>query len=124
MTANSCRGRTRRHFLTKLALRFVVSGVGFVTPMHRDVARGHGVEKDWDGDGGAGVATNAPVTTPRQKLPVGRLQRKSNDGMCNRVSEGAINAPIIAGALAVRFKPPASPGAGVSDAAAGRASVS
>ena len=39
--------------------------LGFVTPMHGDVARGHGVEKDWDGDGGAGFATNAPVATPR-----------------------------------------------------------
>jgi hypothetical protein len=39
--------------------------LGYVTPMHGDAARGHGVEKDWDGDGGAGFATNAPVTTPR-----------------------------------------------------------
>ena len=39
--------------------------LGYVTPMHGDVARGHGVERDWDGDGGAGFATNAPVTTPR-----------------------------------------------------------
>ena len=39
--------------------------LGFVTPMHGDVARGHGVEKDWDGDGGAGYAANAPVATPR-----------------------------------------------------------
>ena len=39
--------------------------LGFVTPMHGDVARGHGVEKDWDGDGGAGFAANAPVATPR-----------------------------------------------------------
>ena len=39
--------------------------LGYVTPMHGDSARGHGVEKDWDGDGGAGFATNAPVTTPR-----------------------------------------------------------
>jgi hypothetical protein len=32
--------------------------LGFVTPMHGDVARGHGVEKDWDGGGGAvGPAT-------------------------------------------------------------------
>jgi hypothetical protein len=28
--------------------------LGFVTPMHGDAARGHGVEKDWDGAGGAG----------------------------------------------------------------------
>jgi hypothetical protein len=27
--------------------------LGFVTPMHGDVARGHGIEKDWDGGGGA-----------------------------------------------------------------------
>ena len=25
--------------------------LGFVTPMHGDLARGHGVEKDWDGGG-------------------------------------------------------------------------
>ena len=28
--------------------------LGFVTPIHGDPARGHGVEKDWDGGGGAG----------------------------------------------------------------------
>lgn len=28
--------------------------LGFVTPTHGDTARGHGVEKDWDGGGGAG----------------------------------------------------------------------
>ena len=28
--------------------------LGFVTPVHGDAARGHGVEKDWDGGGGAG----------------------------------------------------------------------
>ena len=39
--------------------------LGYVTPMHGDMARGHGVEKDWDGDGGAGFNTAAPVTTPR-----------------------------------------------------------
>jgi len=39
--------------------------LGFVTPMHGDLARGHGVEKDWDGDGGAGYSTTTPVTTPR-----------------------------------------------------------
>ena len=39
--------------------------LGYLTPMHGDVARGHGVERDWDGDGGAGFNTNAPVTTPR-----------------------------------------------------------
>src|SRR5262245_7980541 len=39
--------------------------LGYVTPMHGDVARGHGVERDWDGDGGAGFATTAPVATPR-----------------------------------------------------------
>jgi Family of unknown function (DUF6152) len=27
--------------------------LGFLTPMHGDAARGHGVEKDWDGGGGA-----------------------------------------------------------------------
>jgi len=25
--------------------------LGFVTPMHGDAARGHGIEKDWDGGG-------------------------------------------------------------------------
>jgi len=39
--------------------------LGYVTPIHGDQARGHGVEKDWDGDGGAGFNTAAPVTTPR-----------------------------------------------------------
>jgi hypothetical protein len=29
--------------------------LGFVTPNHGDLARGHGVEKDWDGGGGAGT---------------------------------------------------------------------
>ena len=38
--------------------------LGYVTPLHGDQARGHGVEKDWDGDGGAGFGT-APVSTPR-----------------------------------------------------------
>jgi hypothetical protein len=38
--------------------------LGYVTPMHGDVARGHGVERDWDGNGGAGFST-APVATPR-----------------------------------------------------------
>ena len=28
--------------------------LGFVTPTHGDQARGHGVERDWDGGGGAG----------------------------------------------------------------------
>jgi hypothetical protein len=39
--------------------------LGFVTPMHGDMARGHGVEKDWDGDGGAGYSATTPVATPR-----------------------------------------------------------
>ena len=39
--------------------------LGYVTPMHGDAARGHGVEKDWDGDGGAGFSAAAPVATPR-----------------------------------------------------------
>ncbi len=29
--------------------------LGYVTPTHGDSARGHGVEKDWDGGGGAGT---------------------------------------------------------------------
>ena len=36
--------------------------LGFVTPMHGDQARGHGVEKDWDGGGGAG--TPVPADPP------------------------------------------------------------
>ncbi|MGH9148612.1 MAG: DUF6152 family protein, partial [Vicinamibacterales bacterium] len=28
--------------------------LGFVTPTHGDQTRGHGVERDWDGGGGAG----------------------------------------------------------------------
>lgn len=39
--------------------------LGFVTPMHGDPTRGHGVEKDWDGDGGAGYSLTAPVAAPR-----------------------------------------------------------
>jgi len=39
--------------------------LGFLTPMHGDAARGHGIERDWDGDGGAGYSLTAPVTTPR-----------------------------------------------------------
>ena len=39
--------------------------LGYVTPVHGDMARGHGVERDWDGDGGAGFNTAAPVATPR-----------------------------------------------------------
>ena len=31
--------------------------LGFVTPMHGDVARGHGIERDWDGRGGGGEPT-------------------------------------------------------------------
>ncbi|MBI4885753.1 MAG: hypothetical protein HY824_01550 [Acidobacteria bacterium] len=38
--------------------------LGFVTPMHGDVARGHGVEKDWDGGGGAGIPTNSQYAAP------------------------------------------------------------
>ena len=38
--------------------------LGFVTPMHGDVARGHGVEKDWDGGGGAGFPATSPYVTP------------------------------------------------------------
>jgi len=39
--------------------------LGFLTPMHGDPARGNGVEKDWDGDGGAGYSSTVPVATPR-----------------------------------------------------------
>ena len=39
--------------------------LGFVTPLHGDVARGHGVEKNWDGDGGAGFPELTPAPTPR-----------------------------------------------------------
>jgi hypothetical protein len=38
--------------------------LGFVTPMHGDVARGHGIEKDWDGGGGAGFPATGPYATP------------------------------------------------------------
>jgi hypothetical protein len=38
--------------------------LGFVTPMHGDAARGHGVEKDWDGGGGAGFPTTSQYTAP------------------------------------------------------------
>jgi hypothetical protein len=39
--------------------------LGFVTPTHGDQARGHGVEKDWDGGGGAGGPAAVPVDRPR-----------------------------------------------------------
>ena len=39
--------------------------LGFVTPMHGDSARGHGVEKDWDGGGGAGTPTPETAPAPR-----------------------------------------------------------
>ena len=39
--------------------------LGFVTPTHGDLARGHGVEKDWDGGGGAGGPAVVPVDPPR-----------------------------------------------------------
>lgn len=34
--------------------------LGFVTPMHGDAARGHGIERDWDGGGGAGFPATGP----------------------------------------------------------------
>ena len=39
--------------------------LGFLTPMHGDLARGHGIERDLDGDGGAGYSATVPVATPR-----------------------------------------------------------
>jgi Family of unknown function (DUF6152) len=41
--------------------------LGFVTPMHGDAARGHGIEKDWDGGGGAGFPAASPYTAPAAK---------------------------------------------------------
>jgi hypothetical protein len=39
--------------------------LGYVTPMHGDQARGHGVERDWDGGGGGGFPTPAaPAAQP------------------------------------------------------------
>lgn len=38
--------------------------LGFVTPMHGDAARGHGIEKDWDGGGGAGFPATGPYAAP------------------------------------------------------------
>ncbi len=38
--------------------------LGFVTPMHGDAARGHGIEKDWDGGGGAGFPAAGPSAVP------------------------------------------------------------
>ena len=35
--------------------------LGFVTPTHGGLARGQGVEKDWDGGGGAGGPAPAPA---------------------------------------------------------------
>jgi SAM-dependent methyltransferase len=56
-----------RYVLDAHWLSDVVFGclLGYVTPKHGDLARGHGVERDWDGDGGAGFNTAAPVATPR-----------------------------------------------------------
>jgi len=39
--------------------------LGFLMPMHGDKARGHGVEKDWDGGGGAGL----PAAPPQYSAP-------------------------------------------------------
>jgi hypothetical protein len=39
--------------------------LGYVTPLHGDAARGHGIERDWDGAGGAGFVYTAPPATPR-----------------------------------------------------------
>jgi len=38
--------------------------LGFVTPLHGDAARGHGIEKDWDGGGGAGLPATGPYAEP------------------------------------------------------------
>jgi Family of unknown function (DUF6152) len=38
--------------------------LGFVTPTHGDPARGHGVEKDWDGGGGAGGPATPQFSAP------------------------------------------------------------
>jgi hypothetical protein len=38
--------------------------LGFVTPMHGDAARGHGIERDWDGGGGAGLPATGPYADP------------------------------------------------------------
>jgi hypothetical protein len=38
--------------------------LGFVTPLHGDAARGHGLEKDWDGGGGAGLPATGPYAEP------------------------------------------------------------
>jgi Family of unknown function (DUF6152) len=42
--------------------------LGYVTPLHGDTARGHGVEKDWDGGGGGGFPdANTQPPLPSQK---------------------------------------------------------
>jgi hypothetical protein len=38
--------------------------LGFVTPIHGDAARGHGIERDWDGGGGAGLPATGPYADP------------------------------------------------------------
>ena len=38
--------------------------LGYVTPVHGDQARGHGVERDWDGGGGAGLPDPQPAAAP------------------------------------------------------------
>lgn len=39
--------------------------LGFVTPTHGDPARGNGIEKDWDGGGGAGFPDPPAEPAPR-----------------------------------------------------------
>jgi Family of unknown function (DUF6152) len=39
--------------------------LGFLTPMHGDKERGHGIERDWDGGGGAGL----PAAPPQNSAP-------------------------------------------------------
>ncbi len=41
--------------------------LGYVTPMHGDQARGHGVERDWDGGGGAGFPDAQPGAAPANR---------------------------------------------------------
>ncbi|PYR93123.1 MAG: hypothetical protein DMG19_02115 [Acidobacteria bacterium] len=38
--------------------------LGYVTPLHGDQVRGQGIEKDWDGGGGAGFPDSQPGAAP------------------------------------------------------------
>jgi len=57
--------------------------LGFVTPMHGDSARGHGIERDWDGGGGGGGTCARPTwsslnTNRARSLPALAGERRTS----------------------------------------------